>query len=209
MLIRVFCILLACLSMSSTFAQRNLRLIWMEMPDSLVEYLNATKRTEMVDFYNMGVKAETTNLLLTPSVLDSISDNYALVTLNECVKMQLALLKTSDGDSLVCMVKTFLGGAPESVVSFYNTKWQSRDASQLMAKVDASQLIARPDTMDVERYEQLAALVDPVLMAVEYDPGQETLLFSLSTPLLTQEEIKQVNAILLQRKLKWNGRMFN
>lgn len=208
-MIRIFFALIACLSMTHAFAQRNMRQIWIDMPDSLVEYLNATKRTEMVDFYDMGVKAETTNLLTTASVLDSISDDYAYVTLNECAKMQLALLKTSMGDSLVCMVRTFMGEAPESVISFYDGNWRLCEAAKLMAKVEASQLMSRPDTMDVERYEQLVSFIEPVMMVADYDPKQQTLVLSLSTPLLTKEEIIQVNAILLQRKLKWNGRMFN
>ena len=47
----------------SVTAQRQMKDLLITMPDSLVGYLNITKRTEMVDFYHMGVKAETYNLL--------------------------------------------------------------------------------------------------------------------------------------------------
>jgi len=40
-------------------------------------------------------------------------------------------------------------------------------------------------------------------------PEDQSLEFSLSTPLLTLKEKESLNAILVQRKLKWNGRMFN
>lgn len=208
-MIRTVLALIACLSMTHVYAQRNMRQIWIDMPDSLVEYLNANKRTEMVDFYDMGVRAETTNLLTTKTVLDSIADDYAHVSLNECAKMQLALLKTSAGDSLICMVRTFMGEAAESVVSFYDAGWKPQDATKLMASVQPSQLMAKPDTMDVERYKQLVAFIDPVMMAADYDPENKELVLSLATPLLTNEEICQVKAILLQRKLKWNGKIFN
>ena len=208
-MIRTVLALIACLSMTHVYAQRNMRQIWIDMPDSLVEYLNANKRTEMVDFYDMGVRAETTNLLTTKTVLDSIADDYAHISLNECAKMQLALLKTSAGDSLICMVRTFMGEAAESVVSFYDAGWKPQDATKLMASVQPSQLMAKPDTMDVERYKQLVAFIDPVMMAADYDPENKELVLSLATPLLTNEEICQVKAILLQRKLKWNGKIFN
>ncbi|MBO4822142.1 MAG: DUF3256 family protein [Prevotella sp.] len=208
-MIRTIFALVACLSMTQAFAQRNMRQIWIEMPDSLVEYLNATKRTEMVDFYEMGVKAETSNLLATTTVLDSIADDYAHVTLNESAKMQLALLKTSEGDLLICMVRSFMGEAPESVVSFYDEKWHPRDVAKLMAKVEPSQLLSRPDTMDVERYNRLVRFFEPVMMTADYAPGRQELVWSLSMPLLTREEIMQVKPIMLQRKLKWNGTTFN
>ncbi|MBR6182512.1 MAG: DUF3256 family protein [Prevotella sp.] len=206
---RFIFVLVASFFMTNAFAQRNMRQLWIDMPDSLVEYLNATKRTEMVDFYDMGVRAETTNLLTSATVLDSIADDYAHISLNESAKMQLALLKSSTGDSVICMVRTYIGEAPESVVTFYDGKWRPRDAEKLMAKVETSQLMARPDTMDVEKYERLCSYIDPVMVVADYDPEQQALVLSLSTPLLTNEEMRRVKAILLQRKLKWNGVMFN
>lgn len=206
---RTIFVLIASFFLTHAFAQRNMRQILIDMPDSLVEYLSATKRTEMVDFYDMGVKAETNNLLMSSTVLDSIADDYAHVSLNESAKMQLALLKMSTGDSIICMVRTFIGEAPESVVSFYDGRWRPRDAAKLMAKVEASQLMSRPDTMDLERYERLVSFIDPVMMVADYDPEQQALVFNLSTPLLNKEEMMQVKAILLQRKLKWNGKIFN
>ena len=66
----------------SATAQKDMRQLWVGMPDSIVQYLNNTKRTEMVDFYDMGVKAETTKRLASSTFLDTLTTNYALVLLN-------------------------------------------------------------------------------------------------------------------------------
>lgn len=206
---RTFLLMVACLAMVEAYSQTTMRQLWIDMPDSLVEYLNTTKRTEMVDFYDMGVKAETANLLMGATVLDSITESYADISLNECARMQLALLKASNGDSILCMVRTFMGEAPESVVSFYDTKWGKRDEKEFLSIVEPSLLVNKPDTMDVERYEQLVKLVDPIMVQAVFLPEDQSLEFSLSTPLLTLKEKESLNAIFVQRKLKWNGRIFN
>ena len=130
-------------------AQRQMKDFILTMPDSLVKYLNTTKRTEMVDFYFMGVKAETFNLLSEGTVLDSLTANHADIRLNESARMQLHLLPRENGDTVVCMVRTFLGEAPESTFAFYDSNWKSLERKGFLPEVDPMSLIHRPDTMTV------------------------------------------------------------
>lgn len=196
------------MAMLGANAQKNMRQLWVDMPDSIVQYLNNTKRTEMVDFYDMGVKAETINRLASPTVLDTLTPNYAHILLNEAARMQLALLDTDNGDSIICMVRTFLGEAPESVVSFYNTKWQPLDANEYIESIDTLLLLQRPDTMDVETYDRLVALIDPIMVEACLIPDEKAIEFHLSTPFVTKEERRRLECIRMQRKVKWNGRKF-
>ena len=190
-------------------AQRQMKDFILTMPDSLVKYLNTTKRTEMVDFYFMGVKAETFNLLSEGTVLDSLTANHADIRLNESARMQLHLLPRENGDTVVCMVRTFLGEAPESTFAFYDSNWKSLERKGFLPEVDPMSLIHRPDTMTVERYEELLRLVDPLMVAAEITPADGALTFSLSTPMTTKKEREALQDILVQRKLKWDGKGFN
>ena len=190
-------------------AQRQMKDFILTMPDSLVKYLNTTKRTEMVDFYFMGVKAETFNLLSEGTVLDSLTANHADIRLNESARMQLHLLPRENGDTVVCMVRTFLGEAPESTFAFYDSNWKSLERKGFLPEVDPMSLIHRPDTMTVERYEELLRLVDPLMVAAEITPADGALTFSLSTPMTTKKEREALQDILVQRKLKWDGKSFN
>ena len=189
-------------------AQRTMRDFIITMPDSLVEYLNKTKRTEMVDFYDMGVKAETFNLLQGSTVLDSLTSTFADISVNKSQRMQLALLPLHEADTLICMVNSFLGEAPESEVHFFNTQWMPMPSKDFLDEVTASQLMQRPDTMDVERYDELVRFFDPVMIAAVMTPDSN-LIFQLSTPMVTTEEKKQLDAIMLQKKFKWNRQRFN
>ena len=189
-------------------AQRTMRDFIITMPDSLVEYLNKTKRTEMVDFYDMGVKAETFNLLQGSTVLDSLTSTFADISVNKSQRMQLALLPLHEADTLICMVNSFLGEAPESEVHFFNTQWMPMPSKDFLDEVTSSQLMQRPDTMDVERYDELVRFFDPVMIAAVMTPDSN-LIFQLSTPMVTTEEKKQLDAIILQKKFKWNRQRFN
>ena len=190
-------------------AQRKMADFIIAMPDSVVPYLNKVKRTEMVDFYGMGVKAETFNLLAEGTVLDSLTASYASISLNESSRMQLSLLPAEKGDTLLCVVRTWLGEAPESAVEFYDMGWRKLDGRKYLDETVPASLVARPDTMDVECYDNLLKLIDPMMVQAVLIPEHQTLCFSLSTPMVSKKEREELNAILLQRKVKWNGLRFN
>ena len=179
------------------------------MPDSVVPYLNTVKRTEMVDFYGMGVKAETFNLLSEGTVLDSLTASFASISLSESSRLQLSLLTAEQGDTLLCMVRTWLGEAPESVVEFYDDGWRQLDRRLFLDEIEPASLVAMPDTMDVERYHDLLRLIDPMMVQTVFCPDEHALCFSLSTPMVSKKEQEELKAILLQRKVKWNGKNFN
>ncbi len=206
---RFFTAILMVAVVSAASAQRKMADFIMAMPDSVAPYLNKVKRTEMVDFYGMGVKAETFNLLSEGTVLDSLTASYAHITLSESSRMQLSLLAAEQGDTLLCVVRTLLGEAPESVVDFYDAGWRKLDRSRFMDAVDPLSLVARPDTMDAGRYEELLRLIDPLMVQADISPDDHSLCFSLSTPLVTKKERDELKEILLQRKVKWDGRRFN
>ncbi|MBO4658815.1 MAG: DUF3256 family protein [Prevotella sp.] len=194
-----------CLSMH---AQRMMKDFWMSMPDSLVEYLDATKRREMIDFYGMGVRAEVFNLLEGMSVMDTLTARHAAVTLSESSKLSVSLLPKNDGDTLICMVSTFLGPQPESLVSFYDSSWRKVPSEGMLPELDAQSFLLRPDTMDIDEFEKMASLVDPVMISAEFLPTDDTLVYRLSTPLLSKSDRERLDAILVERKYKWDGNSF-
>ena len=189
-------------------AQRAMKDFWMSMPDSLCEYLNANKRREMVDFYGMGVRAETYNLLEGMSVMDTLTTHHTVVTLSPASQLTVALLEKADGDSLLCVVSTFLGPQPESVLTFYDKEWHPVPADALVPQIQAADLMHRPDTMNVDEYDRLVRLIDPVMTSASFSPSDASLKFRLSTPLLSANDRQRVDAILVDRKYLWDGRAF-
>ena len=189
-------------------AQRAMKDFWMSMPDSLCEYLNANKRREMVDFYGMGVRAETYNLLEGMSVMDTLTTHHTVVTLSPASQLPVALFEKADGDSLLCVVSTFLGPQPESVLTFYDKEWHPVQVDDFVPQIQAADLMHRPDTMDVDEYDRLVRLIDPVMTSASFSPSDASLTFRLSTPLLSANDRQRVDAILVDRNYKWDGRAF-
>ncbi|MBR7065830.1 MAG: DUF3256 family protein [Prevotella sp.] len=206
---QLFLIAAMLFSATMSFAQKQMKDYWVAMPDSVVPYLNKTKRTEMVDFYQMGVKAETFNLLQGATTLDSLTATFADVTLNPTARIQLSLLPTTGGDTLICMSRTYYGEAPETTVSFYDSQWRPIPSAGLLPTILPESLVQRPDTMTVERYDDLFRLVDPMMTYALMSSGGQELTFILSTPMVTKKEKMALEAILVQRKLKWDGEKFN
>lgn len=193
-------------------AQPPMRDLWIQMPDSVVAYLDVNSRTEMADFYEMKVKTGSKNLLEGKSAIDSLTSDYIHVTLNSSTTLQIKKLQT-ESSFVICLIKTFTAPEPESEVSFFSSSWKPlKDTFGLPVTNDASSLIkqftTRPDTISQERYEELASMLDPVMISAEMSVNEQVVTFSLSRPLIEKSEILNINAIFKQRKFKWNGQTF-
>ena len=210
----IFCV---CVSVSAG-AQNTMREAWFSMPDSLCLYLNKNLRTELVDFVDMGVKAEVKNLMNSVSVMDTLTADYTRVSLSEALTIELKLLPKADADTVICMVKTYNGPAKESLVSFYDSAWNpiandfGLTGMKSISQTDSSMIdsfVQCPDTLSNIEFEKRKKLIDPVMVYAELSPNDYSISFSLSMPLTTSEEQEQLKPIILQRKYKWEQGMFN
>ncbi len=192
---------------------KSVRDVWLAMPDSLIPYLNANLRLECVELKDMHLKAEVDNLLGGKTVLDSLTTNYLHVTLSEAATLEVKMLPQIDGDSILCVVKTFAAPEKESTICLYDADWRPLRAAQgeldnKLRDLSAS-LTQRPDSMAQEKYNELVSMIDPVMYYASLSPEEDVLTFSLSLPFLTQEERNVLIPIMSQRKFKWSGKSFN
>ena len=204
----LFLSLFAVMAATGVYAQKDMSQLWITMPDSIVRYLNQQQRTELVDFYNMGVKAETANKLYGATTLDTISTNYADIRLSESSRMQIQILEKFNGDSVICVATTFYGEEPETELSFYSAQWVPFENELFIDSIPYTEFFAKPDTMSIETYDKLVALIDPIMLKADIIPNEFAIEFSLATPLLRKEEKDQVKPILMSRKVKWDGERF-
>ena len=125
---------------------KDIREIWLTMPDSLVTYLDKNKRIEMVDYIDMQVRADVKNALEGVSVMDTLTHDFLQVTLNEVCTLQMRTLSTELGDTVFCLVKTFRGPQAESEATIYNTNWQKIKNISLPLPY-----LSKPDTMSTTK----------------------------------------------------------
>ena len=197
-----------CLTALFTASAKDMRELWLSMPDSLIGYMDKSKRLALLDHVDMNTTAELTNKLEGKTSLDTLTSNFMQVTLNNVVDLRMTLLpSTGEGatDSILCVVRTYRNAEPESVVELYDQSWKRLR----MIDFDAEMFFNRPDTMSQERYEQIRSLVSVLFVKAELREGSDVLVLTPSLPFNTREEKEKIKPIILQINVKWDGKMFN
>ena len=187
---------------------KSVREMWLSMPDSIIPYLNNNQRIELVDFINLNVKSEVSNLLGDSTVLDTLSTDYLHLTVNPSTKIELKMLPFVNADSILCMIKTLNAPESESMIEFYDKDW-NRLPSEAM--FDGSDLNSIKDSLVFAQHallENKHDMPDPVLMYASLNLATNEILFRLSFPLMSREEKETIKDFILPKKLKWTGEMF-
>ena len=126
--------------------------------------------------------------------------------------MQMKKLPSANGDSLLCVVKTFAGVEKESELYLFNQDWQEQDASRIFDGKSlqqlASGLVAKPDTMSEAKFEELKGKIELKIVSALLLQHENSLVVRLALPFVSADDKKAVNAIKVQRKFNWNGKTF-
>lgn len=196
-----------------TLSSKSMVEIWKTMPDSLLMLVDRTQRLEMPNFISMGLKGEVTNTLQGKSRMDTLTANYIHLTLTKSSSMQIKRLLSVEGDSILCVVKTWLGDAAESEVRFYNQDWNELEGKRLMGESElirlSSKLLIRPDTMPQEDFDNLIGVIDPILVQARLFADRDELEVSVSQPACDTEVRRRLQSPFLLMHLNWNGKEYN
>ena len=111
----------------------------------------------------------------------------------------------SSCDSVLCVVRSWDGPKRDSEVQLFDRQWKPL---QTPLTFSADSFVCRPDTMSEERFSRLVALLDPIMFSVSLSPAENVLLVKLSPVVPNPEDEKAIEQILVQRKLKWDGKTF-
>lgn len=195
---KIFLILLVSFSLLPLNAQ-NMRQIWLEMPDSIVPYLNRSLRTELADYVTMGMKSEVMNALRDTTRIEKLTDEYILVKLSNATKLEIKSLDAST----IAMVQTWCGPLAESKLSLFSNNWEVKPLN-----IDVSPMFVKPDTMSQQRYSELLDMANVTMNEMQLSVKDNSLTIKYSVPLLSSTDKKEMQAILRQRKLNWNGTTF-
>lgn len=195
---KIFLILLVSFSLLPLNAQ-NMRQIWLEMPDSIVPYLNRSLRTELADYITMGMKSEVMNALRDTTRIEKLTDDYILIQLSNATKLEIKSLDAST----IAMVQTWCGPLAESKLSLFSNNWEVKPLN-----IDVSPMFVKPDTMSQQRYSELLDMANVIMNEMQLSVKDNSLTIKYSVPLLSSTDKKEMQAILRQRKLNWNGTTF-
>lgn len=111
----------------------------------------------------------------------------------------------SSCDSVLCVVRSWDGPKRDSEVQLFDRQWKPLQAPFTFS---ADSFVCRPDTMSEERFSRLVAMLDPIMFSVSLSPAENVLLVKLSPVVPNPDDEKAIEQILVQRKLKWDGKTF-
>ena len=186
---------------------KTMREVWIDMPDSITMYLTKSMRTELADYVDMKVSAATKNAIGDTARIDTLTSDYIAITLSESSKLEMKLLP-KDGSNIICMVRTYYGTAAESIISFWQLDWQQLPDISMPA-LENIELIKKPDSLSVTEFNKIKAMISPKMIEMRLSPDDNSLLLSYSLPDVNKEDSELIKSILVQKKINWNGEIFN
>ena len=192
-------------AMPITMMAQQVCKMWVSMPASVAGAVEKSGRQELLDLKQMKKTAAIAGPLGERCSIDTLTADFLSVRMNDVYTLQMKMLPTSSGDSLLCLVQTYAGPQPESRIAFYSPDWKALSMPQMHLDVD----LQRPDTMSEVDFNKLQALFDPKLISFSLSPSTAELVVALSPAVISEEEKVNIKLLKLQNKLNWNGKIFN
>ena len=192
-------------AMPITMMAQQVCKMWVNMPTSVAGALEKSGRQELLDLKQMKKAATIAGPLGERCSIDTLTADFLSVRMNDVYTLQMKMLPTSSGDSLLCLVQTYAGPQPESRIAFYSPDWKALSMPQMHLDVD----LQRPDTMSEDDFNKLQALFDPKLVSFSLSPSNAELVVALSPAAISEEGKANIKRLNLQNKLNWNGKTFN
>lgn len=187
----------------------SMKEIFGSMPDSIFPYLSRNNRLDMIDFKESGMKAEVDNSLEGKSRLDSLTADYLHLTLNEATTVEMKLLESDrllndTTNTIVCIASTYSG--VESNIEFYSSKWHKLP---IPMDYDRKSLIARPDTMSTDTYNELLSLASGYCVVAKLSPTSTDVELTPTFPNVSAEDKTKLGAIKKQKVLNFRSLIIN
>lgn len=207
-----FIIFLFCGSVSA-MAQQTIKEIIGNMPESVIPYINDDQRAELQKFTGEKDTVKIKNVFNGTTSIDTISSNYAKISMNKVADMQLILLPTSDSTQIICAIKTVNSPIKDSSIRFYSTDWQPINSTfGLPENPDTDSLmnmfVQKPDTITEENFTKLRNYIEPVIVYADFKSQNNIITFNLSLPFIPKDKINELKAITKKISFKWNGQFF-
>ena len=195
---RIFLTLMITFNLIAVNAQ-EMRQLWIEMPDSIVPYLNKSLRTELADYVTMKMKPEVVNSLQDTTRIEKFTNNHIRVQLNNASKLEIKSLD----NSTIALVQTWNGPIAESKLMLFSKEWKLKPF-----EIDLTPVFEKHDSMLQQRYEDLLSMANITLCEFKLSESDNSLTIKFTVPLLSSNDKTDMSNILKQRKLNWNGAFF-
>ena len=196
-------VLLLMLLLCSSMSAQSLREMFVKMPTELLPLLKQNDRLDLIDLYDAKMSAPVTNRLDGKSRLKELTGDYLLLSLSASSSMQIKMLPTQNGDTLLCVVNTVLAEAADSRINFYGKDWQPVDGKLFDSPAIADFLLPSDSVNEVLEF------ADIYLVELRLSSDDNTLVAEYTQPrYMSKEEKERIMPLLRKISYEWNGISF-
>lgn len=196
--------------------QTNVREWFTDAPEQVLPSLGDVERADILKNYDIRRDADvqpvsTKNLLGAEVTVISLTDSYIHLRMDSVTELQMKVLPRSGrrGDVLA-MVLTSLLDPEQSVIAFYDKKWERIPMEHLMQLPETEDYFAAPEAL--ERRDVKNALVESGRLAYKiiFDPIQPIMVIRMTTfsDTLAQTRYSCMSELLKEEGVsyEWNPR---
>ncbi len=199
---------MAALAITTTSSAQSMKTVFREMPESLVPYISAQQRQDMMDLQNLSQKAQADNVLQEKSGIDTLTADFIQLSLNESTMLQVKRLPYQGGDSVLCVVKTWRGPQPESSVTIYRKDWSAvvepatMQLRHTLSSLCVPQMPVKPTS---QQQDSLHDAIDFILVSTTLSPANTDMTVTRLVPLAPGEQKERLAQAFRPVTLRWNG----
>lgn len=187
-------------------AAQNMRTLFVGMPDSIIPLLTATNRADCVDFIDAGMRAQVNNRLNGKSELLQLTDDYLKLKMTGHSSLEMKLLPRTDGDTLICIIRTVCAEASNSIITFYSKDWKELpDNGTLFKYPPIKDFFTAGDSL-----ERLLGIADIYLVELRLSPTGRELEAAYTMPAyMSKADSAYVSEFLHNVPYLWDGKKFS
>lgn len=182
---------------------QSLRNLFVEMPDTLLPLLTTNDRRDLIDFWDARMSTEVINRLDGKSRITALTDDFLALRLTHSSSMQIKMLSAEGGDTLLCVINTVGGEAPDSRIRFYDNRWRSTVAHYFEKPSISDFFISSDSVADA------LDVCDIYLVRLSLMADSDSLRADYTMPAyMTRTDSARVAPLLRPLHYRWTGRRF-
>lgn len=182
---------------------QDMRMLFVEAPDSVFPLIPKNLRTDCIDFVDAGMKYAVTNRLDGKSTLVELTDDY--LSLETTAVSTVEMKKLPAGDSFViCVVNTVSAEASDSRVAFFDSSWRRLKGGELFEAPSIRDFFTSQSAAD-----ELADICDIYLVSLKLSADENVLVAEYTMPsYMTADDAGKVLPHLRKIRYVWDGVRF-
>lgn len=186
----------------------DIKNLFVEMPDSIMPLLVKNNRLDMLDYMDIGMSAKVKNKLGGESEMTLFKDDMISISMTDVTEYDIKLFYGKDSLVTIAVIETVKGGYSDSNISFYNTKWEKLNTTNLIKMPVLEDFINKKSLRNEENKKLLDELIYRMFV-VDVAPDTNTLSVAFSSAeYIIDEDVR--NSIFARYSIiyRWNGKKF-